>query len=75
MKVFGFIHKLIKKFVMGLIDKINPPKPKEVESFTPEELRFLLAKLRTATYTGHEFETFYKVWVKISTELENQEKK
>ena len=60
---------------MGLIDKINPPKPKEVESFTPEELRFLLAKLRTATYTGHEFETFYKVWVKISTELENQEKK
>lgn len=60
---------------MGLIDKINPPKPKEVESFTTEELRFLLSKLRTATYTGHEFETFYKVWVKISTELENQEKK
>jgi hypothetical protein len=75
MKVFGFIHKLIKKVIMGLIDKINPLKQKEVESFTVEELKFLLTKLRTATYTGHEFETFYKVWVKISTELENQEKK
>jgi len=60
---------------MGLIDKINPLKQKEVESFTAEELKFLLTKLRTATYTGHEFEAFYKVWVKISTELESLEKK
>lgn len=75
MKVFGFIHKLIKKVIMGLIDKINPPKPKEVESFTVEELKFLLTKLRTATYTGHEFETFYNIWVKISNELANLEKK
>jgi hypothetical protein len=75
MKVFGFIHKLIKKVIMGLIDKINPPKPKEVESFTVEELKFLLTKLRTATYTGHEFETFYNIWVKISKELANLEKK
>jgi len=75
MKVFGFIHKLIKKVIMGLIDKINPPKPKEVESFTVEELKFLLTKLRTATYTGHEFETFYNIWVKISNELTNLEKK
>lgn len=75
MKVFGFIHKLIKKVIMGLIDKINPPRPKEVESFTAEELKFLLTKLRTATYTGHEFETFYNIWVKISNELANLEKK
>lgn len=60
---------------MGLIDKIIPqPKQEEVESFTPEELRFLLSKLRSATYTGHEFETFYNIWVKISKELENLEK-
>lgn len=75
MKVFGFIHKLIKKVIMGLIDKINPPKSKEVESFTVEELKFLLTKLRTATYTGNEFETFYNIWVKISNELTNLEKK
>lgn len=75
MKVFGFIHKLIKKVIMGLIDKINPPKSKEVESFTVEELKFLLTKLRTATYTGNEFETFYNIWVKISNELANLEKK
>ena len=60
---------------MGLIDKIIPQqKQQEVESFTPEELRFLLSKLRSATYTGHEFETFYNVWVKITQELEKLEK-
>lgn len=60
---------------MGLIDKIRPQqKQEEVEGLTAEELKFLLLKLRTATYTGHEFETFYTVWVKISKELENLEK-
>ena len=60
---------------MGLIDKIIPQqKQQEVESFTPEELKFLLSKLRSATYTGHEFETFYNIWVKVSKELEKLEK-
>jgi hypothetical protein len=60
---------------MGLIDKIRPQqKQEEVEGLTVEELKFLLLKLRTATYTGHEFETFYNVWVKITKELENLEK-
>lgn len=60
---------------MGLIDKIIPqPKQEEVESFTAEELKFLLSKLRSATYLGHEFETFYNIWVKISKELEKLEK-
>lgn len=60
---------------MGLIDKIKPqPKQEEVENLTIEELKFLLSKLRTATYTGHEFETFYNIWVKITKELENLEK-
>ena len=60
---------------MGLLDKINPsPKQEEINGFTAEECKFLLLKLRSATYTGHEFETFYNVWVKISKELENLEK-
>ncbi len=60
---------------MGLIDKIMPqPKQEEVENLTAEELKFLLAKLRLATYTGHEFETFYNIWVKITKELEKLEK-
>jgi hypothetical protein len=60
---------------MGLIDKIRPQqRQEEVEGLTAEELKFLLSKLRTATYTGHEFETFYNIWVKISKELENLEK-
>lgn len=70
-----FIINNIKKVIMGLIDKIRPqPKQEEVESFTPEELKFLLLKLRSATYTGHEFETFYNIWVKITQELEKLEK-
>lgn len=60
---------------MGLLDKINPlPKQEEVESFTAEELKFLLLKLRSATYTGHEFETFYNIWVKVTKQLEKLEK-
>ena len=60
---------------MGLFDKINPSsKQEEVTSFTAEECKFLLLKLRSATYTGHEFETFYNIWVKVSKELERLEK-
>lgn len=60
---------------MGLLNKITPqPKQEEVNSFTAEECKFLLLKLRSATYTGHEFETFYNIWVKITKELEKLEK-
>jgi hypothetical protein len=60
---------------MGLIDIIKPqPKQEEVSGFTAEECKFLLLKLRSSTYTGHEFETFYNVWVKITQELEKLEK-
>lgn len=60
---------------MGLLDKIKPQqKQEEVDGLTAEELKFLLSKLRTATYTGHEFEMFYNIWVKISKELEILEK-
>jgi len=61
---------------MSLLDKIRAQQAQQEEpsSFTAEELKFLLLKLRSATYTGHEFETFYNIWVKISKELENLEK-
>ena len=60
---------------MGLLDKVIPQlKQEEVNSFTVEEYKFLLSKLRSATYTGHEFETFYNVWVKVTKELEKLEK-
>lgn len=34
------------------------------------ELKFLLEKMRTATYTGDEFEMFYNIWVKLTNKLE-----
>jgi hypothetical protein len=76
MKIFLSIHKInLKKVIMGLLDKMNlSSKQEEVSSFTAEEYKFLLLKLRSATYTGHEFETFYNVWVKITKELEKLEK-
>ena len=60
---------------MGLLDKMNlSPKQEEVNGFTAEECKFLLLKLRSATYTGHEFETFYNIWVKVTKVLEKLEK-
>jgi len=60
---------------MGILNKINPlPIQEEVNSFTAEECKFLLLKLRSATYSGHEFEMFYSIWVKLSKELEKLEK-
>ena len=43
-------------------------------NISPLYVKFLLLKLRSATYTGHEFETFYNIWVKVSKELEKLEK-
>lgn len=39
---------------------------------TKAELTFILSKLKSATYKGSEFETFYAVWVKLSTILEKK---
>jgi len=56
---------------MGLLDKITKGQPKEVESLlSKKELEFILVKLRTATYKGDEFETFYNVWVKITDQID-----
>lgn len=54
---------------MGLIDKIKP-KAKE-EGLTKEEAEFILAKLRTATYKGEEFEMFYTIFRKIGNHIKN----
>ena len=59
----------IKQVIMALIDSIKPVEVKKADSFTVDELKFLLLKLRNATYTGHEFETFYTVMDKISKEI------
>lgn len=57
---------------MGLLDKLGskPVKSETQLGFSKKEIEFLLAKLRTATYKGDEFEAFYNIWVKLSNELE-----
>lgn len=59
---------------MSILDKIRSSQVEVPNSFTAEEYKFLLLKLRSATYTGHEFETFYNIWVKVAQELEKLEK-
>ena len=53
---------------MGLIDKVKP-KQKEAEGLTKKESEFILAKLRTATYKGEEFEMFYTIFRKIGQHI------
>jgi|TARA_B110000977_G_scaffold134551_1_gene171229 hypothetical protein len=50
---------------MGILDK----KKKAVDKLTVEDVKFVLEKLKSANYTGYEFEQFYQVWVKLVTNL------
>lgn len=57
---------------MGLLDKVKTSDSngsKKVDLDT-QELKFILAKLRTAEYKGTEFELFYQVFTKIQNHLE-----
>ena len=58
---------------MGILSKIT--KPKGSQELTVEDLKFLLSKMRIATYTGDEFEHFYNVWVKLTETLHYLESK
>lgn len=42
----------------------------EKSDLTKHELVFILSKLKDASYKGHEFETFYMIWVKLTSRLE-----
>ena len=57
---------------MGLLDKgRGKPAPNSTD-LNDDELKFILAKLRTAEYKGVEFETFYNVYTKIQDQLDKQ---
>lgn len=57
---------------MGLLDKTRPPQKSGSIEFSKEELKFILAKLRTAEYKGTEFEMFYNVYTKVQDRLDQQ---
>lgn len=58
---------------MGIISKSRRAKD-SADELSKEELEFILLKLRNANYTGHEFEMFYKVWVKLAGKLKKLER-
>lgn len=55
---------------MGLLDKTRSKPASNSLELTKEELKFLLAKLRTAEYKGMEFEAFFNVYSKIQDQLD-----
>jgi phosphoribosylformylglycinamidine (FGAM) synthase-like enzyme len=59
LKLFG------KQIVTGDTQEKETKENSAEYALTDQELNFILAKLRTATYTGAEFEMFYNVWVKL----------
>jgi len=76
---------MIKRFLnkMGIIsknrnkqggDKTPPVAPKVKKFLENNEIGFIIAKMRQATYQGSEFELFYKVIQKLQNELPNKGK-
>ena len=59
---------------MGLLDKAIQPAKKQDDTLTPQEIEFVMRKMRSATYVGDEFELFYTVFVKLSKELDQAKK-
>lgn len=55
---------------MGLLDKGPSLGKKGDDNLTPQELEFIMKKMRSATYVGDEFEIFYTVFVKLTKELQ-----
>lgn len=76
------IKEVLKK--MGIIRKGNsnikggnkkPPQVAKPKKFLDNnEIGFIIAKMRQATYQGSEFELFYKVIQKLQNELPNKGK-
>ena len=58
--------------IMGLIDKVSKDRATKDVNLSIEECEFILAKLRSAKYTGDEFEQFYIVFKKVTEYIEKQ---
>jgi len=56
---------------MGILDRAKKQvKSEDSRELTQQELEFILAKMRSATYRGEEFEMFYNTWVKLVDKIE-----
>jgi len=55
---------------MGLLEKVKP-KGEDDHGLTKREAEFILAKLRTATFKGDEFEMFFTVFKKITEHIKS----
>lgn len=69
---------IIRKGKANLGGGPTPPKQASIQQlnkvdstkdFTEQEINFIVAKLRQATYQGSEFELFYKVISKLQNKL------
>lgn len=51
------------------IKKNSITSPNQDIELTKKEIQFLLAKMKTAQFTGAEFEQFYSIFTKLSKQL------
>lgn len=59
----------MSQFIKKTSNTSNKPSQATLE-LSKRELEFLLIKLRTATYSGEEFEMFYTIWTKVASKVE-----
>jgi hypothetical protein len=59
----------IKSNTMTVKGEVNNPKGNELSR---KEIEFLLHKMKTAQFTGAEFEQFFTVYSKLSNQLKTK---
>ena len=82
MKVFGFIHNMFLKLVMGLLDKINQQKgiqPQNTVTPAPDqlnaqELEFLLSLIKQTSFKGEAVEIIYNTALKLQNQYSKLKK-
>ncbi len=57
--------KVIEKNDSKIKTEVHQVKGVTVNTLTDSEIDFILTKLRSANYTGAEFEKFSNVWMKL----------
>jgi hypothetical protein len=82
MKVFGFIHNMFLKLVMGLLDKINQQKgiqPQNIatpalDQLNAQELEFLLSLIKQTSFKGEAVEIIYNTALKLQNQYSKLKK-
>jgi len=80
MKVFGYIHKTIKKIVMALnlanlvVGNKQQTTQEKLEPLSASEIEVLLSLIKRSTFLGEDLENLYNLVIKLQKQYINQTK-